>query len=249
MLRWLALAMLAACSAPRKAAHPDAASSRPPTPTPPDAGIDAPALFDFTETYSPGTQDTGHWMLTTNTTRPRSIRTSGGNPGGYLHAELTTTVPTWSTMSTRYEPGTSDSLKRDSVFVGDYDAAGITHLTVDLDVLQAGTWGSDRALTLELRSWDAQAALPGLVADCSLPEIAVPPAGWTHYDFAIAAHSTTIPTGWTLVHGDGSPATDADWATLMHEIDYVGLGYGKPGVGYPSSSWTLGLDNIHITAQ
>jgi len=251
MYRSLApLAVAAACSSSASTTASDASTSRPPVPTHADAADDAPAAVDFTETFSLGTQDTGHWMLTTSSMRPRLIDTSGGNPGGYLYAEVATPFPTWYTESTHYAPGSSDSVKRDSVFVGDYVSAAITHLTVDLDILQAGDWTTDRALTLELRSWDKTNNSPGLVADCTLPDLADPPADWNHYDFAIAARSPAIPAGWTLTRGDGSPGTDDDWASLMHHIDYVGFGYWKPGAGYSNGgTWNLGIDNIHITAQ
>lgn len=250
MHRTLVLLALAACGNPTKTASPDASTSRPPVTIYPDAAVDAAPAVDFTETFSTGTHDTGHWIVTTSSMRPRMINMTGGNPGSYLYAEVSTSTPTWYTQSTHYAPGNNDNVKRDSVFVGDYASAAVTHITVDLDILQVGTWTADRALTIELRSWDNASASPGLVADYSLPDITTPPAGWNHYDFTLAATSPAIPTGWTLIHGDGSPATDAEWATLMRHIDFVGVGYWKPGVGYPSTgTWNLGIDNIQITAQ
>ena len=249
MYRTLAMLSLVACGSPTKPASPDADTSRPPVTIYPDAAVDAGAV-DFTETFSTGTHDTGHWIVTTSSMRPRMINMSGGNPGSYLYGEVQTAAPTWYTESTGYAPGNNDSVKRDSVFVGDYAGAAVTHITVDLDILQPGTWSVDRALTIELRSWDNGSGSPALVADYSLPDIANPPAGWNHYDFTIASISQAIPAGWTLVHGDGSPASDAEWPTLMHRVDFVGFGYWKPGFSYPSTgTWDLGIDNIHITAQ
>jgi hypothetical protein len=180
--------------------------------------------------------------------RPRMVNATGGNPGGYLYAEVSTGSPTWYTMSTRYSPGMSDSVKRDSVYVGDFATRAITHVTVDLDIQQS-SWSIDRTLTIELRTWDPSQGMPALVADCSLPDIANPPSGWNHYDFMIDGASPTVPAGWTLVHGDGSQADPIEWATLMHQIDFVGIGYWKPGYSYPGGNWSLGIDNIRITAQ
>lgn len=64
---------------------------------------------EFTERYGPRTQDTGPWALTDNPLRVRTIEPSGGNPGGYLYGEVSSPIPTWSTASTRYQPGSSAS--------------------------------------------------------------------------------------------------------------------------------------------
>lgn len=210
-------------------------------------GAAANADTSFTETYEAGTADVGNWLLTTDAQRARIIETTGGNPGGYLHGEVASAIPTWSTASTRYQPGVDDGAKRDSVFVGDYQAGAIGHLSADLEVEQAGSWTSDRTVTLVLRSWDAATDSIAFEATFSLPDMPRVPRGWQHYDFAIDAQSPVIPPGWVLTRGDGNPGSDADWASLMHQIDYVGIGYWKPGYAYPSLGlWQLGIDNIRV---
>ena len=107
-----------------------------------------------------------------------------------------------------------------------------------------------RAVTLHLMSWDTTSNGVAFDATYTLPDIPDVPVGWQHYEVPIDAQSATIPAGWVITRGDGTPATDADWATFMHQIDLVGFGYWKPGFFYPSLGlWQLGIDNIHNSAQ
>lgn len=201
----------------------------------------------FTETFDAGTLDVGHWLLTTDPLRARIIEPTGGHPGGYLYGEVSTACPTWSTASTRYQPGVDDDAKRDSIFVGNYHANGIDHVSADMIIYQPGAWTSDRTVTLELVSWDVATDSVAFDATYSLPDIHKVPTRWIHYDFKVDARSATIPSGWVLTRGDGTPGTDADWAVFMHQIDLVGFGYWKPGYAYPSLGiWHLGIDNIHV---
>lgn len=203
----------------------------------------------FTEAFGASTADTGHWILTTNPLRARTLETTGGNPDGFLYGEVSTPAPTWSTASTRYQPGVSDQTKRDSVFVGDYHAAGIQRVSADLLVQQVGSWTPDRTVTLHLVRWDATANTVAFDATYSLADIADPPTGWNHYSFTTDARSATVPAGWEFTRGDGTPGTDADWATFMQQIDLVDFGYWRPGFNYPSLGlWQLGIDNIEVTA-
>lgn len=205
---------------------------------------------EFTETYEAGTLDTGNWILTTDPARPRVIESTGGNPGGYLYGEVATAVPTWATASTRYQPGVDDASKRDSIFVGDYYLNDINYVSADLRIYQVGSWTADRTVTLILRSWDAATDSVAYEATCSLPDMPQVPQGWQHYQFRVDATSARVPPGWVFTRGDGTPGTDAEWATFMHQIDFVGFGYWKPGYGYPSLGlWQLGIDNIHIGTQ
>ena len=204
---------------------------------------EAVAIRGFTETYSWGTRDIGHWALTTNDLRSRVIEPTGGNPGGYLYGEVASPIPTWSTASRRSDPDAGS----DTIFVGNYHANRIHWLGADLCVYQAGSWSASRTVTLQLVRWDVANATVLLEATYSLPDIPDVPDGWQHYEFAVDARSATIPPGWQLERGDGTPAADADWAVLMHQIDVVGFGLWKPGYMYPALGlWEIGIDNIHI---
>lgn len=251
---------LAACGDNHGAAPSDAASDAssdaalPPGGDAPPADAPladaAPPPFSFTEAFSTTAADTGHWILTTNPLRMRTVEPTGGNPDGFLYAEVSTRAPTWQTASTRYQPGNSDDTKRDSAFVGDFYAADIRRISVDLLIQQIGSWTPDRTVTLHLASWATTGGEVAFDATYSFPDMEDPPAGWNHYDFVIAARSSTIPAGWIFSRGDGTPGTDADWATFMHQIDLVAFGYWKPDFNYPALGlWQLGIDNIQLTAQ
>lgn len=199
------------------------------------------ALSSFTEAYNPRTLDTGHWALTTNDSDPRVIESSGGDPGGYLYGEVSGPIPTWSTASSRLSGG------GDTVFVGDYRASRVGQIGVDLNVEQAGSWSASRTITLQLIRWDTANDTIDLEATYSQPDMAQMPQGWQHYVFPVNAGAAAIPAGWQLSHGDGTPGSDADWATLMQQIDVAAFGLWKPGYEYPAlGSWKLGIDNVHI---
>lgn len=206
------------------------------------------AQASFTETYEPGTADVGDWLTVTNPDAFRVIETSGGSPGGYLHALVSRAVPSWETASTRYEPGYNDEFKRDSVYTGNWTAAGVTTLSMDLNVFSYGSWTSDRALTLELQGWDAVNDMPSFDATLTLENLRRPvQPGWNHYTFTIDADSKVIPKGWVVTLEDGSPAKNLDWSKLLQQVDMVAVEYGKPGYAYPSlGQWDLGIDNIDI---
>jgi hypothetical protein len=57
----------------------------------------------------------GTWRLTTNPNMLYQIEPSGGNPGAYLHGQVSTAVPTWFINNPAGNP-----------FVGDYAAEGVT---------------------------------------------------------------------------------------------------------------------------
>jgi len=204
------------------------------------------AIREFTETYDCGTLDVGHWLLSTNDLRARVIEPSGGDPGGYLYSEVSSPIPTWSTVSPRVQRGSNgDALS--NIFFGNYYATHINRISADMRVFQAGSWSASRTVTLQLMRWDVTNDTVAVQATYSLPDIPEVPEGWQHYEFQVDARSLTIPPGWALERGDGTLGTDADWATLMHQVDIVSFGYWKLGYMYPALGlWKLGIDNIHI---
>lgn len=209
-------------------------------------GMAATARGNFTETYDDGT-DVGLWTATFNF--PRIIEPSGGNPGVYLQqGGFSSHTPTWGSASTRYQPGFNDEFKVDSVFTGDWAGAGVTSFSADLDILQAGGWGPDRAVTLALLQMDGTGFNVNFEATYTLPDFGdTPPVGWQTYAFQVNADSSTIPVGWVFTHGDGSAGTDAEWSTFLQRIDLTTIGYYKPGFAYVGfGAWTLGIDNVHI---
>src|SRR4029453_11768735 len=77
-------------------------------------GIVAATRAAFIETYDDGT-DVGLWHCSLGV--PRTIETTGGNPGAYLQqGGFSTSIPTWASTSTRFQPGVPDPYKIDSIY-------------------------------------------------------------------------------------------------------------------------------------
>jgi hypothetical protein len=212
------------------------------------AGIVAGARGDFIETYDDGT-DVGLWHCSVGVLR--IIETSGGNPGAYLQqGGFSSSIPTWASISTRFQPGVPDPYKIDSIYTGDWTGLGVTSIIVDLNVIHVATWATDRAVTLELLQMDETGFNVNYDATYTLPDLPNPPVGWQTYSFPVDANSPTIPEGWVFTRGDGTPGTDAEWSPFLHRIDLTSIGFYKPGFAYPSlGTWILGIDNIEIDFQ
>jgi hypothetical protein len=212
----------------------------------------APHVFgqtnSFIETYDDGA-DVGLWHCSVGV--PRIIETSGGNPGAYLQqGGFSSSIPTWGSISTRFQPGVNDPYKIDSIYTGDWTSLGVTGIAADLNVIQVATWATDRAVTLELLQMDETGFNVNYDATYTLPDLPEPPIGWQTYSFPVDANSPTIPQGWVFTRGDGTPGTDAEWSPFLHRIDLASIGFYKPGFAYPSlGTWILGIDNIEIDFQ
>jgi hypothetical protein len=211
-------------------------------------GIVTVAKADFIETYDDGT-DVGLWHCSTGV--PRIIETSGGNPGAYLQqGGFSSAVPTWASISTRFQPGVPDPYKIDSIYTGDWTSLGVISITANLNVIQVATWATDRAVTLELLQMDDTGFSVNYDATYTLPDLPQPPVGWQTYSFQVDANSPTIPPGWVFTRGDGTPGTDAEWSPFLHRVDLTSIGFYKPGFFYPSlGTWILGIDNVEIDFQ
>lgn len=205
-------------------------------------------INSFTETYDDGT-DIGLWHCSLGV--PRIIEISGGNPGAYLQqGGFSTAIPTWASISTRFQPGVNDPYKIDSIYTGDWTSLGVTSITVDLNVIQVATWATDRATTLELLQMDETGFNVNYDATYTLPDLPEPPVGWQTYSFPVDANSPTIPQGWVFTRGDGTPGTDAEWSPFLRRVDLTSIGFYKPGFFYPSlGTWILGIENIEIDFQ
>src|SRR2546430_10804065 len=76
----------------------------------------------FIETYDDGT-DVGLWHCSVNV--PRILETNGGNPGAYIQqGGFSSHVPTWASISPRFQPGVNDTYKIDSIYTGDWTTLG-----------------------------------------------------------------------------------------------------------------------------
>src|SRR6266511_3130061 len=184
----------------------------------------------FIETYDDGT-DVGLWHCSLGV--PRIIEASGGDPGAYLQqGGFSSHVPTWASVSTRFQPGVNDPYKIDSIYTGDWTTLGVTSIIADLNIIQVASWGTDRAVTLELLQMDETGFNVTYDATYTLPDLPEPPVGWQTYSFPVNANSPTIPEGWVFTRGDGTPGTDEEWSPFLHRIDLISIGYYKHGFAY-----------------
>ena len=186
-------------------------------------GIVAATRASFVETYDDGT-DVGLWVAAFSV--PRTIEPSGGNPGAYLQqGDFSTHTPTWTTASPRYQPGVNDDFKVDSIYTGDWAGISVISLSADINIIQTAAWSTDRAVTLRLLQMDETGFTVNYEATYTLPDLPdIPPVDWQTYSFPVDANSPTIPPGWVFTHGDGTPASDAEWAILMSRIDLTSMG-------------------------
>ena len=193
-----------------------------------------PARADVTDDFEGGVNQ-GQWLGTNpnNTT----IHETGGDPGGWLNALENMGEPLF-----QFLPDPND------VFAGDYAARGVIGLTVDLRA-DAGfntQQPEGRGVTLRLY-WTNHNNYPeGLEAYSAGPLLPAIGGGWQSYAFPIPATSATIPAGWTLWEGNGTPGTDADWQYLMHNVDQVQIIYGEIGYFFPIRAWNIGMDNVRL---
>lgn len=190
----------------------------------------------FVETFDNGSDD-GDWHLTSDPSRLLVIEPEGGNPGPYLHGEVDGAIPTW------YVPfGTWPTH-----FAGNFARKAVGSLSVDLDIF-TGLQVPDRNVTLDLKTtFGTGDYSKGVDAYYIGADISHLPAGWHTYEFPLDAASPTIPAGWVVTRGDGTPGTDADWQALMQRVETLGVELGTPGYAYPFFFWDLGLDNVRLT--
>jgi hypothetical protein len=89
-------------------------------------------------------------------------------------------VPTWASVSTRYQPGFNDTYKIDSIYTGDWTSLGVTSITADLNIIQVASWGTDRAVTLELLQMDETGFNVTYDATYTLPDLPQGPSAGKH---------------------------------------------------------------------
>lgn len=188
----------------------------------------------FTETFEGGS-NIGGWAYG----GPGDfIPTSGGNPGAFLRTNGIDTIAP--------QPHTTGT----SVFTGDYRAAGVRSIGVDLNTFTVDFSAADRPLTIMLISDNGT---PGDQSDdwaaylIGPDTIPVPGEGWKSFDFNVPADQTALPAGWaTLQFGPNSPASP-DWNDVITNVSELRFFYGDPTLFFIFQMWSVGLDNARIT--
>lgn len=183
-------------------------------------------VVDFT-----GGVNTGSWTWGIPVTFPAN----GGNPGTYLRTDnIDTFAPQLRTQG-------------ESVFSGDFRAAGVTGIGVDLKVFDVDFSSAERPLALMLVDDNGTPGNPNddWAAYTLGPDVPLEGQPWTSYDFVVPSQAMSLPPGWSTIKfgAAGTP----DWNTLITDVDRVQFFYGDPEFFFIFQMWDLGADNVRIT--
>ncbi len=180
-----------------------------------------------------GNVNTGAWTYGL----PPVYPAVGGNPGKYLLAQnLDTFAPQLRTQGS-------------SVFTGDYRAAGVNGIALDLITTHVDFSADGRPLTLMLINDNGT---PGNPTDDKAvifkgPNIPTPGQGWLSYSFDIPSESATLPAGWEYYTFDGG--APGDWDAIIQNVSRVQFFYGDPEFFFIFQMWDIGVDNITLTFE
>jgi hypothetical protein len=186
----------------------------------------------------------GNWSFFGNPANPiEVIEPSGGNPGAWLHS----TCSGLNCLDT-FAPQFRAQLGVRSIFTGNYRQKRITSLGIDVEVIgPAFVSTGSRPLTLVLLDDNGT---PGEFLDDNAvyltgPNIPARGAGWASFSYAVPSASTTLPAGWQVLSGNGTP--DQVWNKVIAGVDQVQFLFGDPMLFYIFQQWELGVDNVRIT--
>jgi hypothetical protein len=198
--------------------------------------VTAVTTTTVTETFD-GTLADATWRLGTLD----EIVPAGGSPGNYLRdRQLDAAIPT---------PVYVGPLP--SAFFGNYRAASVSSLGLDVNVFAAG-FGVDstRPIALVLGSDMGTPSDPSddceayLVGSKPVPR---PGSGWRPYEFRVPSAETTLPASWTIRGACAGLSQDAAWSAVMENVTRVTFPFADPGTAWFFQVWDLGIDSVHIT--
>ncbi len=167
------------------------------------------------------------------------IVATGGNPGYYLRTSVLDTFAP--------QPRTGAGVA--SVFTGDFRARRVTSTGIDL-VTTSTQFPFQREVTLILEN---DAGTPGNAADDFAVYWITPGfvpqagAGWASFDAPVPSQSATLPAGWQVLQGAGTP--NQVWNTVITNVSRVRWFYGDPTFFFIFDIWQVGLDNARITTE
>ena len=193
--------------------------------------IPVPLAASTTVVEFTGGVNTGAWTWGIPVTLPAN----GGNPGAYLRTDnIDTFAPQLRTQG-------------ESIFTGDFRAAGVDAIGIDLKIFDVDFSSAGRPLALMLV--DDNGTAGNTSDDWAVytlgPDIPLEGQPWTSYDFVVPSQATSLPAGWnTFKFGAaGTP----DWNTVITDVDRIIFFYGDPEFFFIFQMWDLGADNIRIT--
>ncbi len=187
----------------------------------------------FTEPFD-SLHPEGEWSWGTGT---ELLLEDGGNPGTYLHEYNYTDLPQARTLQ-----------GADTLFHGDYRAAQVSMLGIDLQVFYSET-AAEGVLSLMLvhdnnTELDYSDDWAAYTTGMPFPQTG---EGWLSYQFNVPSAATTRPAGWTILElGDRAPANPS-WNTLITSVSQVRFCLGDPSKAQDSGLWEVGMDNATLT--
>jgi hypothetical protein len=170
----------------------------------------------------------------------QSTPPSNGFPGAYLRtAGLDTFAPQLQTNGA-------------SIFTGDYRAAKVTALGVDLRSFAIDFPAScQRPLSLMLWNDSGTPANPlddTYVYFVSPDGIPCVDGLWRSYTVNVPSQSSTLPSGWA-VDPNATSSPNAVWNQVIADVSLVTWFYGDPTYFFIFQMWTVGADNLRIAFE
>ncbi len=190
----------------------------------------------FTETFD-GTLADATWRLGTLD----EIVPDGGHPGAYLrNRQFDAAVPTPVYVGPLPSP-----------FFGDYRAAGVISLGLDVNVFSASI-GVDHGRPVSLVLGSDMGTPDDPTDDCEVyfvgpKPLPQPGTGWRSYDFKVPSDHVTVPPGWTVRGPCAGLAGDAAWNAVITDVTRVTFPFADPDTLWYFQIWDLGVDSIRIT--
>ena len=189
----------------------------------------------FTESFAASSND-GGWGYN----HPGDMLVpTGGNPAEFIGNLAIDT----------FTPRAQTTLGATSVFHGDYRAAGVTDLGIDLKTF-SNQFPNSCMRPISIQLW-SDPGTPGNLSDDTYVyfvsgQIApCPGEDWKSYDFAVPSSSATLPAGWATDPNNADP-DDQIWNEVIQDVDQVLWWYGDPTFFFIFEQWGVGLDNPRI---
>lgn len=189
-----------------------------------------------TDTFDNGTNPNGWNFVPWDV-----IESSGGNPGGWLHADG------WDTYYPILKAGASAA----APWTGDFIASGVVRISLDAQTVRTDfPVNGGFAMSLLLRDDRGTAGVDDDdYAYFVGPEIPLPGDGWKHFDFAVPSRcGVSLPPGWR-----GGWSGDAvhfrpgvTWQDVLASVDRVEIWWSDPANFAIFQMWEVGADNLAI---
>jgi hypothetical protein len=187
------------------------------------------------ETFD-GTLDQATWRLGTLD----AIEPAGGSPGAYLHnPQLDSAVPTPVYVGPLPSP-----------FFGDYRAASVTSLGLDVIVFAASI-GVDNKRPISLVLTSDMGTPDDSSDDCDVytvgnKNVPHPGTAWRSFDFKVPSGSTTLPSGWIVRGACAGLSANDSWNAVVTHVTRVSFPFSDPDTLWYFQIWDLGIDNVRI---